>query len=85
MLTTSEMRLPGASAIPAPITSCTVNSPKNSGACRKLFETERSPPIPSAMAYELESGTTTAARSDAPSSPIPKSVGAAEPTAGTSA
>ena len=59
MFTTSEMRFPGARATTAPTTSCTVKSPKKTGARRKLSETERSPPIPSAIAYELESGTTT--------------------------
>jgi hypothetical protein len=46
-LTSSEMRLPGTSASPAPITISTVNGPRNKRASLNLRETLDSVPIAS--------------------------------------
>ena len=43
-----SMRLPGMSATAAPITTCAVNRPRNSGASRNRRDTDRSAPTASA-------------------------------------
>src|SRR6185437_16946799 len=85
VLTMRWIRLPGTSTSDAPMTIWAVNSPRNSGACRKLLDTDRSAPTASATAYDVDSGTTAAARAEAPSNPRPNSHSAADPATGSRA
>jgi hypothetical protein len=50
VLMISVMRLTGTSTTAAPRTIWMLNTPRNSGARRKLLDTDRSAPITSAMA-----------------------------------
>ena len=57
----------------------------NSGASRKVRDTDRSTPSASATAYDVARGTMAAASAEAPSRPMPKSVSALAPATGSRA
>src|SRR5688500_402987 len=77
--------IPGINTTIAPSTSSSGNRLMNTGASRKFLLMPDSQPNASQIAYEAESGITTAPSSEAPQSPIANRRPARSPASGTSA